>query len=68
MENLIEKLKGLDKKVWIGIGIGAAALIILIVALVVGLGGNKPAGGNTQGNSQNNSHHLLTVSYASPQY
>lgn len=48
MENLIEKLKTVDKKVWIGVGIGAAALIILIVVLVVG-GGNKPAGGNTQG-------------------
>ena len=49
MENLIEKLKGLDKKVWIGAGIGAAALIILIVVLVIGMGGNKPAGGSTQG-------------------
>ena len=49
MENLMEKLKGLDKKVWIGAGIGAAALIILIVVLVIGMGGNKTAGGNTQG-------------------
>lgn len=55
MENLIEKLKGLDKRVWIGAGIGAAVLIILIVVLVIGMGGDKPAGGNTQGNSQNNS-------------
>ena len=43
MENLMEKIKGLDKKVLIGAGIGAAALIILIVVLVIGLG-NKPAG------------------------
>lgn len=47
MENLIEKLKTVDKKVWIGVGIGAAVLIIVIVALVIG--GKKPAGGNTQG-------------------
>ena len=50
MENLIEKLKGVDKKVWIGVGIGAAVVIILIIALVIGLGGKKPTGGN---NSQN---------------
>ena len=29
MENFIEKLKGLDKKVWIGIGIGAAVVSFL---------------------------------------
>lgn len=52
MENFIEKLKGLDKKVWIGIGIGAAVVIILIVALVIGLGNNKPTGGITHGGSQ----------------
>jgi len=52
MDNLIEKIKGLDKKVLIGAGIGVVALIILIVALVIGLGGKKPAGGNTQENSQ----------------
>ena len=52
MEKLIEKIKGLDKKVLIGAGIGVVALIILIVALVIGLGGKKPAGGNTQENSQ----------------
>lgn len=51
MENLIEKLKGLDKKVWIGIGIGAAVVIILIVALIIGSGNDKPSG-STQGNSQ----------------
>ena len=50
MENFIEKLKGVDKKVWIGVGIGAAVIIILIIALVIGLGGKKPTGGN---NSQN---------------
>lgn len=51
MENFIEKLKTVDKKVWIGVGIGAAVVIILIVALIIGLGNNKkPAGGN---NSQN---------------
>lgn len=50
MENFIEKLKGLDKKVWIGIG--AAVVIILIVALVIGLGNNKPTGGITHGGSQ----------------
>lgn len=55
MENLIEKLKGLDKKVWIGVGIGAAVVIILVVALVIGLGNKKPTGGNT-GNSQNGTH------------
>lgn len=54
MENLIEKLKGLDKKVWIGIGIGAAVVIILIVALIIGSGNNKPSG-STQGSSQGNS-------------
>ena len=50
MENIIEKIKGLDKKVLIGAGIGAAALIILIIVLVIGLG-NKPAGNQngTQG-------------------
>ena len=54
MENLIEKLKGLDKKVWIGIGIGAAVVIILIVALIIGSGNDKPSG-STQGSSQGNS-------------
>lgn len=52
MENFIEKLKGLDKKVWIGIGIGAAVVIILIVALVIGLGNKKPTGGNSQSGTQ----------------
>lgn len=51
MENLIEKLKNVDKKILIGAGIGVAALIILIVALIIGLG-DKPAGGNTQDDSQ----------------
>lgn len=55
MENLIEKIKGLDKKVLIGIGVGVAVVIILIVALVIGLGNSKPTGGNT-GNSQNSNH------------
>ena len=49
MENFIEKIKGLDKKVLIGVGIGAAALIILIIVLVISLG-NKPTG--NQGGSQ----------------
>jgi len=48
MENFIEKLKTVDKKVWIGAGI-AAAVIILIIVLVIGLG-NKPSG--NQGGSQ----------------
>ncbi|MBQ8518620.1 MAG: hypothetical protein IJ455_03305 [Agathobacter sp.] len=51
MENLIEKLKGLDKKILIGAGIGVAVVIILIVALIISLG-NKTAGGNTQDDSQ----------------
>ncbi len=51
MENFIEKLKGVDKKVWIGVGIGAAVVIILIVALIIGLGNNKSTGG--KGDSQN---------------
>lgn len=55
MENFIEKLKGVDKKVWIGVGIGAAVVILLIVALIIGLG-NKPTGGN-QGGSQNGTQH-----------
>lgn len=54
MENLIEKLKGLDKKVWIGVGIAAAVLILLIVVLLVGSGNSKPSG-STQGSSQGNS-------------
>lgn len=54
MENLIEKLKGLDKKVWIGVGIAAAVLILLIVVLLVGSGDSKPSG-STQGSSQGNS-------------
>ena len=49
MENIIEKIKGLDKKVLIGAGIGAAVLVILIIVLVIGLG-NKPTG--NQGGSQ----------------
>ena len=49
MENLIEKIKGLDKKVWIGAGIAAAVIIILVIVLVIG-SGNKPAG--SQGGSQ----------------
>ena len=53
LNSLIEKFKGLDKKVQIGIGAGAAAVVILIIALVIMLGGNdKPAGGNTQGGTQ----------------
>lgn len=51
MENLIEKLKTVDKKIWIGVGIGAAVVIILIVALIIGLGNNKPT--SNKGNSQN---------------
>lgn len=53
MENLIEKIKGLDKKVLIGAGIGVTALIILIIVLVIGLG-NKPTGnkGGTQSGTQ----------------
>lgn len=49
MENFIEKLKTVDKKVWIGAGIAAAVIIILIIVLVIGLG-NKPSG--NQGGSQ----------------
>lgn len=50
MENFIEKLKTVDKKVWIGVGIGAAALLILIIALVIGFS-NKQTG--NQGGTQN---------------
>lgn len=52
MENFIEKLKGVDKKVWIGIGIGVAVLLILIIALVIGLGDkqtSKPGNGTQNG-------------------
>ncbi len=48
MENIIEKLKAVDKKVWIGVGIGTAVLIILVVALIVG-GLNKPSVDGTEG-------------------
>ena len=53
MQSLIEKLKTVDKKVWIGVGIGAAVLIILIIALVIG-SGDKPAGnhGGSQSGTQ----------------
>lgn len=46
MKNFIEKLKGVDKKVWIGVGVGAAVLVILIVVLVLFLSKDKPAGGD----------------------
>ena len=52
MENLIEKIKGLDKKILIGAGIGVVALIVIIVALIVGLGGNNPNNNNTEGGTQ----------------
>jgi len=41
MENIIEKLKSLDKRVLIGAGVAIAVIIILIIVLIVG--GNKPA-------------------------
>lgn len=51
-KEIVEKFKGLDKKVQIGIGAGAAAVVILIIALIIAFGGNKPAGGSTQGGTQ----------------
>lgn len=41
MSELIEKIKGLDKRILIGTGIAIAVVVILIIALNIG-GGNKP--------------------------
>ncbi len=45
MNGLIEKIKGQDKKVLIGVGIGVAVVVILIVALAIGFN-KKPANTN----------------------
>lgn len=52
---MLEKFKKIDKKVWIGAGIGAALIIILIIALMIGGSGDKPVNGDTQKNSQSES-------------
>lgn len=41
MNELLEKIKGLDKRILIGVGIAAAVVVILIIALAIG-GGKKP--------------------------
>ena len=41
MNELLEKIKGLDKRILIGVGIAVAVVIILIIALVIG--GSKPS-------------------------
>lgn len=55
MNELMEKIKGIDKRVLIGIGIACAAVIVLVIVLIAG-GNDKPAGnGSTQGGTQMNS-------------
>ena len=43
MNELLEKIKSMDKKTLIGASVGAVVVVVLVVALVVGLGGDKPA-------------------------
>ena len=38
MDKILEKIKNLDKKVLIGTRIGAAAIVVLSIVLVVGVG------------------------------
>lgn len=55
MNELLEKMKSLDKRILIGVGVAVAVVIILIVALIIGLGNNKEA--ENKGDSQNNTQY-----------
>lgn len=43
MNELIEKMKSMDRKTLIGIGVGAVVVIVAIIVLIVALGVSKPA-------------------------
>lgn len=47
MNRLIEKLKSLDKKIWIGVGIALVVVIAVVVTLVLVLGGSDAGEDNT---------------------
>lgn len=53
MNALWEKCKALDKKIWIGIGVGVLAVIAVVVTLVLVLGGGDetPVGDPTNGDA-----------------
>lgn len=55
MNELLERIKSLDKKILVGVGIAVAVVIILIIALIVSLGNNKETG--NKGDSQNNTQY-----------
>ena len=56
-----EKISKIDKRILIGAAVGVVVVIVLIIALVVGLGKNKPAGGN-KGETQNGTESNVTES------
>lgn len=43
LQQIVEKIKSMDRKTLIGIGVGAVVVIVAIIVLVVALTGNKPA-------------------------
>lgn len=55
MKNLIEKLKAVDKKVFIGIGVALVVVVVAIVAVVIGTS-NKPANTDPDDTKPNNEY------------
>lgn len=55
MNSLIEKLKSVDKKVFIGVGVALVVVIVAIVAVVIGTG-NEPANADPNTTNSNNEY------------
>lgn len=56
MKNFIEKLKNVDKKVFIGVGVALVVVVIAIVAVVIGTS-NEPASNNDPGNTNSSNEY-----------
>lgn len=55
MNSLIEKLKSVDKKVFIGVGVALVVVVVAIVAVVIGTG-NEPANADPNTTNSNNEY------------
>lgn len=55
MKSLIEKLKNVDKKVFIGVGVALVVVVVAIVAVVIGTG-NEPTNADPDNTKPNNEY------------